>query len=178
MILLRCNIYLQQRHSKWYILIISLVIPIIGSLACTLPRAGVTNSSQSVRASCNCEGGAYPSELTINYRAHYLAMVIDSYIVNQQLELVQERLKTFSERDKIKALGERSVRYAINEQTEEAQLVNELAVTLNQVENWNSETIMAVVAELVVSSQYQGNDIKKQALNDFSFQLIGMIPVQ
>ena len=32
-------------------------------------------------------GGAYPAELTESYQDHYLAMAIDSYIVNQQADV-------------------------------------------------------------------------------------------
>ena len=161
----------RQRHSKWYGLIICLVIPIIGLLACSLPQS-------EVHTNCACEEGAFPSELTTNYQSHYLAMVIDSYILHQHLEIAQERLKTFTERDKIQALGERSAAYAKIERTEEAQLVNDLAATLSQIENWQPKTIESVVAELIESPQYQGDDVKKQALSDFSSQLIGVTPVQ
>ena len=51
-------------------------------------------------------GGAYPNELTPNYQDHYLAMVIDSYIVNGQAEVAAERLKTFDAATQIRALGQ------------------------------------------------------------------------
>ena len=56
-------------------------------------------------------GGAYPNELTPNYQDHYLAMVIDSYIVNGQAEVAAERLKTFDAATQIRALGRWSATY-------------------------------------------------------------------
>jgi hypothetical protein len=41
------------------------------------------------------QGGAYPSELTPAYQKHYMAMVVDSYIVNKSPNVALNGLKTF-----------------------------------------------------------------------------------
>ena len=56
-------------------------------------------------------GGAYPNEMTENYKSHFLAMTIDSYLVNPQPEVAAERLKTFDLEDQVVILGERSAAY-------------------------------------------------------------------
>jgi hypothetical protein len=118
-------------------------------------------------------GGAYPAEMTENYQDHYLAMVIDSYIVNRQVNLAQERLKTFSEEDKIRSLGRWSATYVANGQAGEAQLVNALAADLNAAEKWNPETISRVGQEL--TAQYQEDSARVQGITTYIAQL-GQVP--
>jgi hypothetical protein len=118
-------------------------------------------------------GGAYPNELTQNYQDHYIAMVIDSYQVNRQLNLAQERLKTFDPVAKIKALGKWSVAYTTNGQAVEAQAVNELATGLKAAENWDPDTIAAAVGEL--AAEVEGDSVRLQAVNAFG-AAIGVVP--
>ena len=119
-------------------------------------------------------GGAYPNELTPNYQDQYLAMVIDSYIVNRQPELAQERLKTFDAATQIRALGRWSAVYVASGRATEAQAVNELAVALKNRENWSPETISAVASEL--ATEYQNDSAKAQAITSFASAL-GQVPV-
>jgi hypothetical protein len=119
-------------------------------------------------------GGAYPDELTPNYQDHYLAMVIDSYIVNRQPDLAQERLKTFDEATKIRALGRWSAVYVAGGRATEAEAVNELAVALKNAENWSPETISAVASEL--AAEFQGDSARAQAVTSFASAL-GQVPV-
>lgn len=114
-------------------------------------------------------GGAYPNELTKNYQDHYIAMVIDSYLVNRQFNLAQERLKTFDPATKIKAMGKWSVTYTTNGQAAEAQAVLELATKLKQAENWSPDVIAAQVGQL--AAEYQGDSAKLQAVNAFGANL-------
>ncbi len=121
------------------------------------------------------EGGAFPSELTENYQDHYMAMVIDSYIVNRQVNLAQERLKSFTAAEKIRALGRWSANYVANGQAVEAQLVNELAAALKAAENWSPETISEVAQGL--TALYQGDPARIQAITTFTAQL-GQVPLE
>ncbi|GIK42777.1 MAG: hypothetical protein BroJett011_66100 [Chloroflexota bacterium] len=114
-------------------------------------------------------GGAYPNELTQNYQDHYIAMVIDSYQVNRQLNLAQERLKTFDPATKVNALGKWSVAYTTNGQATEAQAVNELAANLRAAENWSPDVIAAEVGQL--ASEFQGDSARLQAVNAFGANL-------
>ena len=114
-------------------------------------------------------GGAYPNELTQNYQDHYIAMVIDSYQVNRQLNLAQERLKTFDPATKVNALGKWSVAYTTNGQAAEAQAVNELAANLRAAENWSPDVIAAEVGQL--ASEFQGDSARLQAVNAFGANL-------
>ncbi len=119
-------------------------------------------------------GGAYPKELTQIYQNHYLAMVIDSYLVNGQLENAQERLKSFDQTTKIEALGRWSAIYVAGGRAAEAQAINKLAVDLKEAEGWNPDTISAVAAEL--TNEFQGDNAKVQAITTFASQL-GQVPV-
>jgi hypothetical protein len=120
-------------------------------------------------------GGAYPNELTQNYQDHYLAMVIDSYIVNRQAEAAAERLKAFDQAAKIRALGRWSANYVAGGRATEAQAVNELAVKLKEIEQWQPETISAVAGQL--ATEFQTDGAKSQAINTFAGQL-GQVPVE
>jgi len=119
-------------------------------------------------------GGAYPGELTPNYQDHFLAMVIDSYIVNRQPEIAQERLKTFAEATKIRALGRWSAIYVASGRAPEAEAVNELAVALKNAENWSPETISAVATEL--AAEFQNDSARAQAVTSFASAL-GQVPL-
>ena len=119
-------------------------------------------------------GGAYPAELTDAYQDHYLAMTVDSYIVNQQADVALERLKTFEEEDKIRILGERSAAYVAAGRSVEAQLINNAAVALKGAEGWDENTIRVVVGDLAVA--YQGDPARAQAINTYSAQLLGQVP--
>lgn len=121
------------------------------------------------------QAGAYPKELTQNYQDHYLAMVIDSYLVNRQVDIAQERLKTFDQAAKIRALGRWSANYVAGGRAAEAQAVNELAVALKEAEGWSPETISAVASEL--AAEFQSDNAKSQAITTFANQL-GQVPAQ
>ncbi len=118
--------------------------------------------------------GAFPSDMSNNYQGHYIATVTDSYIVNRQVSLAQDRLSSFDQATKIRALGERSASFVANGQAVEAQLVNELAANLKTAEGWSDETVQNVIAGL--STEYQGDTARAQAINTFSAQLLGAVP--
>lgn len=119
------------------------------------------------------EGGAYPAELTDNYQDHYLAMVIDSYIVNRQVDLARERLKTFDDEEALRALGRWSATYVANGQAVEAQVVNELAAALNVAEAWDPQMVSRVAQDL--SAEYTGDNARIQGITTFFAQL-GQVP--
>ncbi len=118
-------------------------------------------------------GGAHPSELTENYRDHYIAMVIDSYTINRQLPLAQERLKSFDTATKIRALGEWSAAYSTAGRGPEAQAVNELAANLRQAENWDSNVISTEMSQL--ATEAQSDSVKLQAINAYG-AVLGVVP--
>ncbi len=122
------------------------------------------------------QGGAYPNELTKAYQTHYLAMVVDSYLVNQDLDTAQKRLKSFDAATKIRVLGERSGAYVAAGRGVEAQLINNLAVTLKGKENWDDAAIKTVVGEL--TTQFQADPARAQAVSTYSAALLnGQVPV-
>lgn len=121
-------------------------------------------------------GDAIPPELAPGYQNHYLAMVVDSYIVNQDVNIASERLKAFEQRSKIQILAERAAAYVAAGRGVEAQLIYNLALSLKSSESWNEDTIKAVVAEL--STRYQSDPARAQAISTFSAQLLqGQVPV-
>ncbi|MCB0176804.1 MAG: hypothetical protein KDI62_01120 [Anaerolineae bacterium] len=122
------------------------------------------------------QGGAFPDELTEAYQNHYKAMVVDSYIVNQEPEVAVERMKRFDPQAQILILGERSAAYVAAGRGVEAQLINNLAVTLKNSQGWDDETIKAAIAEL--TERYQTDPARSQAISTFSAQLLnGQVPV-
>lgn len=118
--------------------------------------------------------GAFPPELTQDYQGHYLAMVIDSYLTNGQVDTAQQRLKTFDEATQIEALGRWSAIYVAAGRGPEAQAINQLAVQLSQLEGWSPETISSVAGQL--AAEFQGDTAKAQAITSFASQL-GQVPV-
>jgi hypothetical protein len=159
-----------HQHPKKFVIAAVLILPIITVLACAVPRPGATDVSDQ-------SGGTFPNQLTVNYQEHYLAMVIDSYVVNQQAEMAGERLKTFSEEDKIEALLMQTALYATREQSHEAQLATELAVYLALAEGWKAETIKKVLAK--VSTEYGNQDeVAQEALDELAKQLNEVVRFQ
>jgi hypothetical protein len=121
-------------------------------------------------------GDAIPSELAPGYKNHYLTMVVDSYIINQDANVASQRLTAFDNRDKVRILAERSAAYVAAGRAAEAQYINNLALALKGTENWDEETIKSVVAEL--TTQYQSDPARAQAISTFSAQLLGgQVPV-
>jgi hypothetical protein len=120
-------------------------------------------------------GGSYPAELAPGYRTNYIHAVIDSYIVNRQVEVARQRLQTFDEATKIQALGQRSADFIANGQAVEAELTNQLAVELKAAEGWSDETIQTVIRDLAAG--YQGDNARAQAVNTFSASLLEQVPV-
>jgi len=120
-------------------------------------------------------GGAYPNELTQNYQDHYLAMVIDSYVVNRQAEVAAERLKTYDDGTQIRALGRWSAIYVAGGRAAEAEAVNELAVSLKDSQGWSPETIAAAAGQL--ASEFKDDSAKAQAINTYALAL-GQVPME
>ncbi len=140
-------------------LVVGLVVGIIGSIIYVRLNPPVY------------QGGAYPNELTSAYQKHYLAMVVDSYIVNQEQQVAQERLKSFDAAAKIQALAERSAAYVAAGRPAEAQLINDLAVKLKSAEGWSDDAIKSVVDDL--TARYQTEPARAQALGTFNAALLG-----
>ncbi len=151
---------------------------VVGALVGLLFGCGIGAGIVSYQSSrVVYKGGAYPKELSANYQEHYLAMVVDSYIVNHQADWAQERLKSFDTAAKIKSLADRSATYAASGRTVEAQMTNELALALKNKEKWNAQTIKTVVAQLTSDYQKKGATPKVEAVSAFSNLLIQEVPV-
>ena len=120
------------------------------------------------------KGGAYPGELTAEYQKHYLATIIDSYVINRQVPQAQERLKSFTPVAKIRALAEQSANYAASGRVAEAEVINDLAMQLKAADGWQDDVIGKVIGDL--STQYANDAPHKQAIDQFSLKLLGAIP--
>ncbi|MCB0155673.1 MAG: hypothetical protein KDF65_12825 [Anaerolineae bacterium] len=119
-------------------------------------------------------GGAYPRELTAGYQTQYIASVVDSYIVNRNVDAARERLKTFSPAQQIEALGQRSADFVANGQAVESQLVNELALNLKSTSGWDDQVVEDAIARLSVASQ--ADSARTEAVNAFSVNLLNAVP--
>lgn len=122
------------------------------------------------------QDGAFPDELTEAYQNHYKAMAVDSYLVNQEPDVAAERLKEFDATTQILNLGERSAAYVAAGRGVEAQLINNLAVSLKSSQGWDDATIEAAITDLVI--RYQADPARSQAISTFSSQLLGQVPIQ
>jgi hypothetical protein len=71
-------------------------------------------------------------------------------------------------------LGRWSAVYVAGGRAAEAQAVNELAMALNNAENWSPETISTVASEL--ATEFQGDSARAQAVTSFASAL-GQVPV-
>ncbi len=121
------------------------------------------------------QGGAYPDELTDSYQKHYKGMTVDSYVVVQDPNVAQERLKRFSEAEKVTILAERSMAFGAAGRGAEAQYVNNLALTLKGQEGWNENTIESVVGNLAEDNK--NDPARVQAIGAFSAHLLdGRVP--
>ncbi len=121
-------------------------------------------------------GGAFPSEMSDAYKNHYLAMTVDSYLVNQQADVAKERLKAFDDKTIIMIIGERSAAYVSAGRGPEAQIINRLAADLQQQENWDEAQVKAAIGELM--AKYQSDPARAQAVSSLSAQLLnGQIPM-
>ncbi len=123
------------------------------------------------------QGGSFPDEMTAAYQDHYLAMVIDSYVLNpqQDVTLESERLKRFSPETKIYMMGKRAADYVAAGRAAEAQFIINLAQSLKETEGWNDDTIRKVIGNL--TSQYQSDPARSQAISSFSAQLLNEVPI-
>lgn len=121
-------------------------------------------------------GGAHPDELTDNYQGHYLAMVVDSYVVNPQPEQARERLKAFRPVPIIRGLARQSANYAFNGKSAEAQTTNQLALYLKTEGQWSDQIIQTVIADLINQYRAAGDAVREQAVSDFSAVLLGAVP--
>lgn len=153
----------------------SLIIGILGGLifGCILGTLFGTYYAWQV-APATYSGGAFPDEMSSGYQNEYIKMAADSYGTNRQVPLAQERLKTFDTATKVRKLGELSADFVANGQAVEAQQVNEMAVNLASAEGWDEGVIQNVIAGL--STDYQNDTARAQAINTFSAQLLGAVP--
>jgi hypothetical protein len=119
-------------------------------------------------------GGAYPGELTAGYQVQYIASVVDSYIVNRNVEAAQERLKTFSPEQQVEALGQRSADFVANGQAVESELVNELAVNLKSANGWDDKVVEDAIARLSLANQ--ADSARSNAINNYSVSLLNAVP--
>jgi hypothetical protein len=120
-------------------------------------------------------GGAHANELTTNYKNHYLAMAIDSYLVNQQIDQVEERLKSFGPAPKILGLASQAVAYGVSGRTAEVQMITNLALELKAKEGWDNSTIETAIGGLAMQYQKAGDTASVNALNQFSEQLLNQV---
>jgi uncharacterized integral membrane protein len=118
--------------------------------------------------------GSRPNELEANYQDQYIAAVVDSYIVNRNVEAAKERLKTFSPEQQVRALGRRTADFVANGQAVESQLVNELALSLKSANGWPDQTIQNVIGQLAIENQ--SDSARSQGINTFSASLLNAVP--
>jgi len=122
------------------------------------------------------QNGAYPNELTQNYQDHYLAMTLDSYVVNQNPDHVNERLKSFSQVDQIRAFAHQSANYAATGRAVEAQMANQLAITMKDTLGWQNDTIQTVVANEKQEFLKDEKPAQAEAIDQFSVALLNAVP--
>ena len=119
-------------------------------------------------------GEAYTFELTSADKVQYMAVVVDSYSLRRQIDVVRQRLRGWSTENKVTTLAELYAQYASQGAAPEAQQVVTLATTLKQTEGWEATVVSRVLDGLVAYHVEQGNKDRAQFISLFKNE-IGLV---
>lgn len=86
-------------------------------------------------------GGAYPNEMSDLYQQTYAKSVSEAYLTTRDVGVAAERLNPFTPEQKVKLLANVAKEFNAKGQVTEANLVGDLAATLQKLESWSSEAV-------------------------------------
>ena len=84
---------------------------------------------------------AYTHQLVDEEKQQYVAAVVDSYTLNKQLDVAQQRLSSWTVEEKVSELSKLHAEYQAQNRTQEAEQVVALATELQRVEGWDPQVV-------------------------------------
>jgi hypothetical protein len=116
-------------------------------------------------------GDAYTYELNPAEKIQYVAAVADSYAMTRQIDVVRQRLQTWTVGEKAGALGQLYAEDQAQGKAMEAAVVADLAFQLRRWEGWDPMTVDQATAQLAAQYNRQGAPSKAQAVSVFATTL-------
>jgi hypothetical protein len=112
-------------------------------------------------------GQAYTYDLNPAEKAQYVAAVADSYALTGQINVVRERLNTWTPQEKIAALAQLFADDQAAGKMTEAAKVAEMAGQLRQLEGWDPAVVSQVTDQVAAQYTHDGKLDKAQYVNVF-----------
>jgi hypothetical protein len=120
-------------------------------------------------------GQAYTYDLNPAEKAQYVAAVADSYALTGQINVVRQRLNTWTPEEKIAALAQLFAEDQAAGKMTEAAKVAEMAGQLRQLEGWDPAVVSQVTDQIAAQYTQKGALDKAQYVNVFKAGL-GAVP--
>ncbi len=112
-------------------------------------------------------GQAYTYDLNAAEKSQYVAAVADSYALTGQINVVRERLNTWTPEEKIGALAQLFADDQAKSKMTEAAKVAEMAGQLRQLEGWDPAVVSRVTDQVAAEYTKTGALDKAQYVNVF-----------
>ena len=120
-------------------------------------------------------GQAYTYDLNAAEKAQYVAAVADSYSLTGQINVVRQRLNTWTPEEKVSALAQLFADDQAQGKMAEAAKVAEMAGQLRQLEGWSPAVVSQVTDQVAAQYTKAGALDKAQYVNVFKAGL-GAVP--
>jgi hypothetical protein len=121
-------------------------------------------------------GQAYTYDLNAAEKAQYVAAVADSYALTGQINVVRQRLNTWTPEEKIGALAQLFAEDQAAGKMTEAAKVAEMAGQLRQLEGWDPAVVSQVTDQIAAQYTQKGALDRAQYVNVFKSGLVGAVP--
>ncbi len=116
-------------------------------------------------------GDAYTYELNPAEKIQYVAAVADSYAMTRQIDVVRQRLQTWTAGEKAGALAHLYAEDQAQGKAAEAGVVIDVAVQLRRWESWDPATVDQATGQVAAQYARQGSPGKAQAVAVFAAAL-------
>ncbi len=120
-------------------------------------------------------GDAYTYELNPAEKIQYVAAVADSYAMTRQIDVVRQRLQTWTTAEKAAALAQLYAEDQTQGKAVEAAVVIDIALQLRRWEGWDPVAIEQATGQVAAQYNRQGVPGKAQAVAVFA-TLLGTTP--
>jgi hypothetical protein len=116
-------------------------------------------------------GDAYTYELNPAEKIQYVAAVADSYATTRQIDVVRQRLQTWTAGEKAAALAQLYAEDQAQGKAEEAGIVTDLALQLQRWEAWDPVAVDQATSQVAAQYNRQSAPGKAQAVAVFAAAL-------
>jgi hypothetical protein len=116
-------------------------------------------------------GDAYTYELNPAEKIQYVAAVADSYATTRQIDVVRQRLQTWTAGEKAAALAQLYAEDQAQGKTVEAGVVTDMALQLRRWEAWDPAAVDQAISQAAAQYNRQGAPGKAQAVAVFATTL-------